>query len=160
MCKRLRKPSVIRVFQPQRYWHLEPDNSLLWVLSYASMNVQQHPSPLPTRCQWYSPICDNKNLSSHCQILPGGQNCPTGEALGYIIYPLPIFSFPQRYFICTAYLKLVFLMLTPLIGLKQLSITDTGTRALNLVPEAWLLVSVLLAAWVIEHFWILVPSSF
>lgn len=42
---------AVRVSQPPPGWHIGLDNSLLWGLSCALQDVQQHPWPLPKRFQ-------------------------------------------------------------------------------------------------------------
>ena len=55
-----------------------PDNSSLWRLSSILWDIEQHPWPLSTRCQYrlLSPLVTIKCISRHCQcLLGGGQNC-------------------------------------------------------------------------------------
>lgn len=75
---------------PQHYWHFRTDNSLLFRLSCALQDVEQHPWSLPTRCQknphlWQSktspdkgPLGD-KNLSS-VQLKANGYSQPKNDA--------------------------------------------------------------------------------
>ena len=59
-----------------------PDNSLLWRLSCALWGVEQHPWPLPTRCQKQPQVITTKSVSRHCHLCPlGGKITPSWEPL-------------------------------------------------------------------------------
>ena len=54
----------------QPYWHLGPDNFLLWGVSLCIVNSLPASLPCSTRCQWYiiRPLVTTKTVSGHFQI--------------------------------------------------------------------------------------------
>lgn len=62
-----------RVSQPLHYWHVGPDNSLLWGGGSLLCNVGCSPASL-TYTHWMPlaslPSCDNQTVSRHCQMPP------------------------------------------------------------------------------------------
>lgn len=68
---------ITPVSLPRCSWHLGLGNSLLWGLPCALEDVQQHPWPLPTRCQSQPPACyDQKcplGLQSHPWLRASGR---------------------------------------------------------------------------------------
>lgn len=65
------------VSQPPHYWHIGPNNSLLWKVVLCTVGCLAVSWPLPDRCQCLlTPCRDNQSISRYCQLSPMGQNHP------------------------------------------------------------------------------------